>query len=67
MTEANASQITVVIDEALATSSETFAVKAGASDKTLLLKGSDIAKYLESTGAKSHLIDFTELKKDAAT
>ncbi|KDN36289.1 putative proline-tRNA ligase [Tilletiaria anomala UBC 951] len=65
ITSSNASQITLVIDSALASSSDSFALKAGSSDKTMLLKGTDIAKYLESSGAKAHLIDFAELKKDA--
>lgn len=67
ITKANAEQVIVALDAALASSTEKQAVHAGSSDKTLLLSGEDIAKYLGSTGVKTEVIDFVALKSEAAT
>lgn len=65
--KANAEKIVVALDASLAASSDKQAVHAGSSDKTLLLSGQDIAKYLESTGTKVEIIDFAALKAETAT
>ncbi|PWN50876.1 putative proline-tRNA ligase [Violaceomyces palustris] len=62
---ANAAPLIVALDSAIASSSESFAVHASSADQTLFMTGTDIAKYLESTGAKVNFLNFEELKNAA--
>ncbi|SPO38151.1 probable proline-tRNA ligase [Pseudozyma flocculosa] len=63
----NAGPLIVALDAALATSSDSFAVHAAAADQTLFMTGAEIAKYLQSTGAKVEVVDFSKLKAEAST
>jgi prolyl-tRNA synthetase len=67
ITAANASSVVLVLDSALASSDDTFVMHAFSSEKSVALKGTDIAKYLQSTGVKTHTVNFEELKAAAGT
>lgn len=58
--------ILVVLDESLASSSDSFALHAASSDKTIFLTGQDVQKYLQSTGVALKVIDFSKLGGAAA-
>lgn len=70
VTKANAldgaQPVLVVLDQSLATSSGRYAVHAASSEKSIFLPGTDIAKYLESTGADLKIVDFSKLGTGAA-
>ena len=53
------------LDSILATSAEIYGVHLSDSSKTVLLKGSDMARYLESLGGKVQVVDFEALKAAA--
>ena len=62
-------KVVVALDTSLASSDALFAVHALASDRTIFLKGTDIAAYLrklECGDAKIHEIDFDALRAEAA-
>ncbi|PWN88352.1 putative proline-tRNA ligase [Acaromyces ingoldii] len=56
----------VVLDAFVASSEEQFAFHAASSEKTIFLTGKEVAKYLESTGAKVETIDFSKLASNPA-
>jgi len=56
-----------VLDSAISSSSEIFAVRASASEATVFLYGTDISKYLsalETADTKVQVVDFAALKAD---
>ncbi|KAG8946576.1 hypothetical protein FRC03_001349 [Tulasnella sp. 419] len=62
-------KVVTVLDSSLASSTSLFALHASASDKTIFLKGTEIAQYLtklESTESKVHEVDFVALKAESA-
>lgn len=67
------SKVTTVIDTALATSESLFAVHALAADRTLFLRGTEIAAYLRALEAQSGSetkikeLDFAALAAEAAS
>jgi prolyl-tRNA synthetase len=61
-------RVVTVLDAALASSSELFAVRAQAADATVFLKGTEIAaylKHLEKEELVVHEVDFAALAADA--
>ena len=62
----NSASLIVALDAALATSMDSFAVHAASAEETLFMTGAEIAKYLQSTGAKVEVVDFEKLKAEAA-
>lgn len=56
----------VVLDAFVASSEDQFAFHAASSEKTIFLTGKEVAKYLESTGAKVETIDFSKLASNPA-
>jgi prolyl-tRNA synthetase len=61
-------RVVTVLDAALASSTELFAVRAQAADATVFLKGTEIAaylKHLEKEELVVHEVDFAALAADA--
>lgn len=65
MTKKNAAEqshpMVVILDSALAQSSEAFVFHAASSEKSIFLSGKDVATYLESTGVAVQVVDFAKL------
>lgn len=62
------STLYIILDSALASSSDSFALHLTSSSSTVLLKGSEIKAYLESVTASPEairVVDFVELKASA--
>ena len=60
-------KVITVLDSAISSSSEVFAVRASASDATVFLHGTDLSKYLstlETVDAKVQVVDFAALKTE---
>jgi prolyl-tRNA synthetase len=61
--------VITVLDSAISSSSEVFAVRASASEATVFLHGTDISKYLsalETADTKVQVLDFVALKAEPA-
>lgn len=57
----------IVLDSAISSSPEVFAVRASASEATVFLHGTDISKYLsalETADTKVQVVDFAALKAE---
>jgi len=59
ITKTNAQAIQVVLDQKLVDFKGKVGVHTTSSEKTLFLSGSDVAKYLETTGVKTTVVDFS--------
>lgn len=60
-------KVITVLDSAISSSSDLFAVRASASEATVFLHGTDISKYLstlETSDTKVQLVDFAALKSE---
>jgi prolyl-tRNA synthetase len=60
-------KVTTVLDSAISSSSELFAVRASAARATVFLHGTDIAKYLstlETADTKVQVVDFAALQAE---
>lgn len=60
-------KVIIVLDSAIFSSSEVFAVRASASEATIFLHGTDISKYLstlETADTKVQVVDFAALKAE---
>ena len=61
------SKVTTVLDSAISSSSDVFAVRASASEATVFLHGTDISNYLsslETPDTKVQVVDFAALKAE---
>lgn len=60
-------KVITVLDSAISSSSDVFAVRASASEATIFLHGTDISKYLatlETADTKVQVVDFAALKAE---
>ena len=66
VTPANAGKVRVVLDEKVAQSTDSFAVRANSATETLFVQGSALPKYLGSTGVQLDVVAFDALAAGAS-